>query len=130
EPVDETLARGPIRREVTRVVTPGTLVEDGTSNVTKRHPPHAAPDAEARAVRQPRHFVLKQFEAWLNETGLAFVAVEDVRRTTPSDFIASSHPPAPAPSRANRSAAPAASRRSRSLPAASSPPGPGTSDST
>jgi hypothetical protein len=28
--------------------------------------------------------VLKQFEAWLNEAGLAFVAIEDVRRTTPA----------------------------------------------
>jgi hypothetical protein len=28
--------------------------------------------------------VLKQFEHWLNEGGLAFVAVEDVRRTTPA----------------------------------------------
>ena len=36
------------------------------------------------AVRQPRHFVLKRFEAWLNEAGLAFVAIEDVRRTTPA----------------------------------------------
>ena len=35
-------------------------------------------------MRQPRHFVLKQFEAWLNEAGLAFVAIEDVRRTTPA----------------------------------------------
>jgi hypothetical protein len=84
EPVDESLVRGPIRREVTRVVTPGTPVEDGASNVTKRQPMHDAPNAEGRAVRQPRHFVLKQFEAWLNEAGLAFVAAEDVRRTTPA----------------------------------------------
>ena len=28
--------------------------------------------------------MLKQFEAWLNEAGLAFVAIEDVRRTTPA----------------------------------------------
>src|SRR3954464_9229460 len=28
EPVEESLARGPIRREVTRVVTPGTMIEE------------------------------------------------------------------------------------------------------
>lgn len=31
EPVDESLARGPIRREVTRVVTPEKMGDDGTS---------------------------------------------------------------------------------------------------
>ena len=31
EPVDESLARGPIRREVTRVVTPGRVVEENKS---------------------------------------------------------------------------------------------------
>jgi len=40
--------------------------------------------ASGRPVRQPRHFVLKKFEAWMKEQGLAFVAVEDVRRTKPA----------------------------------------------
>lgn len=85
EPVEESLARGPIRREVTRIVTPGTMDENGDSE-----PADASDDmkgkrtAEERPVRQPRHFVLKQFEAWLNEASLAFVAIEDVRRTTPA----------------------------------------------
>ena len=85
EPVEESLARGPIRREVTRVVTPATTVEDGKAEAAG-----ASDDmkdkrtVEAQPVRQPRHFVLKRFEAWLNEAGLAFVAIEEVRRTTPT----------------------------------------------
>ena len=85
EPVEESLARGPIRREVTRVVTPGTSDKNDKSETA------AASDdmkdkqtAEERPVRQPRHFVLKGFEAWLNEAGVAFVAIEDIRRTTPA----------------------------------------------
>ncbi len=46
EPVDESLARGPIRREVTRVVTPG----DGSSKTTKRPARHDAPNG-ARTIR-------------------------------------------------------------------------------
>src|SRR5476651_760741 len=72
EPVDESLARGPIRREVTRVVTPGTMVEEDKSKAEKgRKPVENGRVAEGRAVRQPRHFVLKQFAARLNEAGLA-----------------------------------------------------------
>lgn len=70
EPVDESLARGPIRREVTRVVTPGTESDMLHS--------------EGRAVKQPRHFVLKQYESWMNDGGLAFVAIDEVKRTTPA----------------------------------------------
>jgi hypothetical protein len=75
EPVEESLARGPIRREVTRVVTPGTMAEEKDS---------AADSPDCKPVRQPRVHVLKQYEAWLNKTGLAFVAVADVQRTTPA----------------------------------------------
>ncbi len=75
EPVDESLARGPIRREITRVVTPETPAEGKAPTTTS---------AEGRAVRQPRHFVLKQYETSLNEAGLTFVAVDDVKRTTPA----------------------------------------------
>jgi len=85
EPVEESLARGPIRREVTRVVTPGTMIEEGKSEPTETSEDmEDARTADERPVRQPRHFVLKRFEAWLNEAGLAFVAIEDVRRTTPA----------------------------------------------
>ncbi|MBI2806032.1 MAG: hypothetical protein HYX68_13715 [Planctomycetes bacterium] len=70
EPVDESLARGPIRREVTRVVTP----PDDSSNG----------QGERRAIKQPRHFVLKQYISWMNNRGLAFVAIDDVKRTTPA----------------------------------------------
>jgi MutS domain I len=91
EPVDESLARGPIRREVTRVVTPGTGAEDDASkDAVGSHPAGHVPVLEGRAVKQPRHFVLKQYETWMNEVGLAFVAVADVGRTTPAmkPFIA------------------------------------------
>ena len=85
EPVEDSLARGPIRREVTRVVTPATTVEDGKSESAEAsEDTEEKRTGEERPVRQPRHFVLKQFEAWLNEAGLAFVAIEDVRRTTPA----------------------------------------------
>ncbi len=85
EPVEESLARGPIRREVTRVVTPGTMIEDGNSESAETSENmEDGRTAQERPVRQPRHFVLKQFEAWLKEAGLAFVAIEDVRRTTPA----------------------------------------------
>lgn len=82
EPVEESLARGSIRREVTRVVTPGNMIEDDKSCAAKS--PEEMPEAKPRPVRQPRHFVLKEFEKWLNESSLAFVAVDDVRRTTPA----------------------------------------------
>src|SRR5439155_18884543 len=78
EPVEESLARGPIRREITRVVNPGTIADDAEAGAGKDLQP------EGRPVRQPRHYVLKKFEAWLNDAGLAFVAIEDVRRTTPA----------------------------------------------
>lgn len=85
EPVEESLARGPIRREVTRVVTPGTMIVDGNSESAETSGNlEDGRTAQERPVRQPRHFVLKQFEAWLKEAGLAFVAIEDVRRTTPA----------------------------------------------
>src|SRR5205814_7541263 len=66
EPVDESLARGPIRREVTRVVKPGT---DGTTDSSTgqdgTRPDEPVPVSEGRAVKQPRHFVLKQYETWM-----------------------------------------------------------------
>jgi hypothetical protein len=66
EPTDDSIAKGPIKREVTRIVTPGSVVE------------------EAKPVKQPRHFVLKKFEEHLNAEGLAFVSIEDVKKTTPA----------------------------------------------
>lgn len=65
EPAEESLARGPIRRDVTRVVTLGA-------------------DNETQPVKQPRHFVLKRFQEWMNQQGLAFVAIDDVKKTTPA----------------------------------------------
>lgn len=53
-----------VRREITRVVTPGA--------------------AEGKPVKQPRHLVLKKLEEWMNKQGLAFVAIDDVRKTTPA----------------------------------------------
>ena len=47
----------------------------------------ARQDAQAskeRQIKQPRHLVLNRYQAWLDECGLAFVAIEDVRRTTPA----------------------------------------------
>src|SRR5207244_8776336 len=48
EPVDETLTRGPIRREVTRVLTPEAMIEDDASRGAKRQPKQDVPGAEAR----------------------------------------------------------------------------------
>jgi hypothetical protein len=84
EPVEDSLARGPIRREVTRVVTPGAIVEEAAPAPGKKRRVGDKSPAEGRSVRQPRHFVLKKFQAWLNEAGLAFVSVDDVKRTTPA----------------------------------------------
>src|ERR1041385_6799096 len=67
EPVEDLSAHGPVKREVTRVVTPGSMAE---------------PDA--KPVKQPRHFVLKRYQEWLTGQGLAFVDVKDVQRTTPA----------------------------------------------
>ena len=36
--------------------------------------------SEGRVIRQPRHFVLKKFEEWMNQEGLAFVAIDDVKK--------------------------------------------------
>lgn len=56
-----------VRRSVTRVVTPASPIES-----------HDKP------VKQPRHFVLKQYEEWLNAEGFAFVAVADAKKATPA----------------------------------------------
>jgi hypothetical protein len=80
EPVDESLARGPIRREVTRVVTPGNIIDEGRPSPVAKD---QAMPTDANPVKQSRFFVLKKYEAWLKDLGLAFVAVEDVQRTTP-----------------------------------------------
>jgi len=83
EPVEESLARGPIRREVTRVVAPGAMKEEVPESASTREGKEP-PQAEDQPVRQPRHFVLKRCEAWFKEAGLAFVAMDEVRRTTPA----------------------------------------------
>lgn len=55
EPVEESLARGPIRREVTRVVTPGTMVEDDKSTAgTKSRPRKSCHRAGKRKPRRNR----------------------------------------------------------------------------
>lgn len=56
-----------VRREITRVVTPGSGIESND-----------------KPVKQPRHFVLKKYEEWLTAEGFAFVAVADVKKTTPA----------------------------------------------
>lgn len=51
----------------------------------KRRPTtQATPEEAARPIKQPRHHVLHRYQAWLDECGLAFVAVADVSRTTPA----------------------------------------------
>jgi hypothetical protein len=42
------------------------------------------PATAEHPIKQPRHFVLKWYQEWLNETGLAFGAVDDVSFTTPA----------------------------------------------
>ncbi len=83
EPIDESLARGPIRREVTRVVTPGTKAD--------------VPHSEGRSVKQPRHFVLKKFEEWMNYEGLAFVAISTRSKSFRSARATRSKTPSPRP---------------------------------
>ena len=51
EPVEESLARGPIRREVTRVVTPGTMIEEGQSSAEPGESKEEAPAAAERPGR-------------------------------------------------------------------------------
>ncbi len=79
EPVEESLAHGPIRREVSRIVTPGAMVEQDAQEAEEN-----APSSAERPVKQPRHFVLKQFEKWMTDMGQAYVAIKDVKRTTPA----------------------------------------------
>ena len=50
----------------------------------KRSTKRESPANTERPIKQPRHLVLNRYQAWLNECGLAFVAVEDVSRTTPA----------------------------------------------
>ena len=82
EPVEESVARGPIRREVARVVTDGSMIE--TAKPCPAESEEAATPVQGKPVRQPRHFVIKEFEKWMTAQGIAFVAVNDVCRTTPA----------------------------------------------
>lgn len=75
EPVPGTIAPAP-------ATTPAPSSPEAVTQKPARR--RQSPDAEGRPIKQPRHFVLKQFQAWLNEKGLAFVAIEDVKRTTPA----------------------------------------------
>src|SRR5205823_6670022 len=79
--VDSTMKQ--TRREITRVLTPGTTVEEHEPKAERR-PRVNPPIPEERPIRQPRHFVLQRYQEFLNKTGLALVAVEDVKRTTPA----------------------------------------------
>lgn len=82
--VEEAFDQGTNRCQVARIVTPGSVVEEG-----ERRPEmecghsETSPTAKGCPVRQPRHAVLKGFEAWLNESGYAFVAAKDVEATIP-----------------------------------------------
>src|SRR5262249_44277592 len=77
EPVEDTIARGPIQREVTRIVTPGSLIEDDKAK-------EVVPVSSNRPVRQPRVLVLKRYEAWLRESGLTFVGADEAQATNPA----------------------------------------------
>ena len=60
-------------------------VDDGMKQ-TRREVTRVVPelmDEESKPVKQPRHFVLKEFEEWMNQEGLTFVAIDDVKKTTP-----------------------------------------------
>jgi hypothetical protein len=88
EPAGESLARGPIRREVTRVVTPGTLFEEESGEANESKEEELTPANQP--VRQPRRVVLKRCEDWFNQAGLAFVTTKKVTWTAPgvTPFIA------------------------------------------
>ena len=64
----------------TVVSAPDPKPEPSKKRAAKREAP---PNADS-SVKQPRHLVLSRYQAWLDENGLAFVAVEDVGRTTPA----------------------------------------------
>jgi hypothetical protein len=80
---DESLARGPIRQEVTRVATPEPAIDRNRSHA-QRSPEESSRRSEQRAIKQPRHYVLKQCEAWMNDAKFAIVPVADMERTTPA----------------------------------------------
>ena len=50
----------------------------------KRSAKSVVSESAARPIKQPRNFVLKKYQESLEAGGLAFVAVDDVRRTTPA----------------------------------------------
>lgn len=82
------LPKDQVRRSTTRSPPPE---RDASSGPVPASPVVSAPsesntshESDERPIKQPRHFVLKRFQAWLDETGLAFVAIDDVKRTTPA----------------------------------------------
>jgi hypothetical protein len=85
EPVTESQTRGPLRREVTRIVTPAELDKaDAAESTAPAESGKTAKQNEDVPVRQPRHFVLKECEKWLTKTGLAFVAMDDAKCNNPA----------------------------------------------
>ena len=89
-----------IRRMAFQILGPETKPAPATTKApvttptpktpTKRSAKREAPASTERPIKQPRHLVLNRYQAWLDMCGLAFVAVEDVSRTTPAvqPFIA------------------------------------------
>lgn len=84
---DQVEEQGAIHCEVTRIVTPSSVVEDEGKPEKAGGSEEVSHSTKGRSVRQPRPAVLKRFEAWLNETGNAFVTTKDFEATTPDgDF--------------------------------------------
>ena len=95
-PGKEPLARlkSHIRRMAFQILGPEAPAVPATAEApAPGHPPETpkkrpgkrkAAASTERPMKQPRHLVLNRYEAWLNETGLAFVAVADVSHTTPA----------------------------------------------
>ena len=100
-PGKEPLARlkSHIRRMAFQILGPeeaaGTVADNPIEHPRperpkKRSSKRTTAESADRPVKQPRHLVLNRYQAWLDERGLAFVAVADVERTTPAvkPFIA------------------------------------------
>jgi hypothetical protein len=78
-----------IRRMAFQIIGPEpTTPAPETAKPKKTTPstpdPARESSGEGKPVKQPRHYVLKKCEAWLKEAGHAFVAVDDVKKTTPA----------------------------------------------
>lgn len=70
---------GPEKQATGETPTPTSQTESPKKRPGKREVSACAD----RPIKQPRHLVLRRYQAWLSDAGHAFIAVADVGRTTP-----------------------------------------------